>query len=131
MNKPHPHAALLGMYAQDAQRHDRPWELWQIKKSDGNWRDCNAPLLFLEEHDYRQKPVVIVVNGVEIPEPNYSVVPGRNCWIVDILADDAWEASTVARFDQIRTLAKRGLVHYTYEAAHKHRAALLSFSEKK
>lgn len=79
----------------------------------------------------QQQPTPIVVNGVEIPEPNYDLTPGRQAWLVDLFTPETWEAGHCVNYVQLRALAQRGLVHYTKEAAEKHRAALLSFSEKK
>lgn len=39
--KGHPHAALMKQYAEDAETHERPWELWEYKCTvHKTWRPC-------------------------------------------------------------------------------------------
>ena len=39
--KGHPHAALMKQYAEDAETHERPWELWEYKDAAlKTWKPC-------------------------------------------------------------------------------------------
>ena len=41
--KGHPHAALMKQYAEDAETHERPWELWEYKYTAHKiWRPCGS-----------------------------------------------------------------------------------------
>ena len=40
MNQPHPHAASMLLYAQDAAETDKPWECWEFKGSDPGFTNC-------------------------------------------------------------------------------------------
>ena len=42
--KGHPYAALMKQYAEDAETHERPWELWEYKdKALKTWKPCGFP----------------------------------------------------------------------------------------
>ena len=68
MNKPHKHAQLMLQYAQDAAETDRPWERWEVLVAD-KWVGNGGPMMFDADIEYRRKPSVIVINGIEVPEP--------------------------------------------------------------
>lgn len=54
--KGHPHAALMKQYAEDAETHERPWELWEYRDADRKtWNPCGAlhPGWYLET-EYRR-----------------------------------------------------------------------------
>lgn len=40
--KGHPHAALMKQYAEDAETHERPWELWEYKDRALPWKHCGS-----------------------------------------------------------------------------------------
>ena len=69
MNKPHKHAALILAYAQDAAETETPWRQWQFRSNHkSDWSDAIGALPFNGDYDYRRKPRVIIINGIEVPE---------------------------------------------------------------
>lgn len=68
----HNHAHLMAQYAEDAKTTDKPWELWQFKGTDGSWMSPTANLFWVACTEYRRKPKVHIVNGVEIPDLRFT-----------------------------------------------------------
>lgn len=137
MNTPHPHAAAMALYAQDAAETSTPWDRWQARtKSEVR---C-MPWVSLDEHpswsrisEYRRKPKTIRIGEFDVPEPLREGPPQHqtNCWVVDLqrpvpVEFMCWTASAHDR----RWLA-RGLLHLTREDAELHAKALLSFTEQR
>jgi hypothetical protein len=57
MNKPHPHAALMAEYAQDATETETPWERWDYTYSgDCFWKPCDGTPFWAPNLRYRRKP---------------------------------------------------------------------------
>ena len=52
--KGHPIAALLKQYAEDAETHERPWELWEWKQKDAAWRPCRVHPGWNPRFEYRR-----------------------------------------------------------------------------
>ena len=63
MNQPHPHAASMLLYAQDAAETDKPWERWEFK-SDMGFHMCLKHPEWNEHFEYRRKPRTITINGI-------------------------------------------------------------------
>jgi len=125
----HKYADLMLQYAQDAQETETPWERWQVK-TDDFWRDCNIGPTWLLDAEYRRKPKVIIINGIEVPEPMQVAPPvGTNYFYITI-ADFAIVCPTRwSNRDFDKRLLSRGLGHLTEDAAVKHVEALLSFTQ--
>ena len=66
---PHPHAASMLLYAQDAAKTDKPWERWEFTGSDDGFNGCLKHPEWREDFKYRRKPKTITVNGIRVPEP--------------------------------------------------------------
>ena len=131
----HVHAENIVQYGQDAQTTAKPWLLWECKaKGKNKWGQCTDGDMHFSSHcDYRRKPKMLSVtlaNGetVSWPEPerrqpnlgfNYFHIQGsctvKQGWFGD--NDD------MDRLDA-------GIVHLTYEAACKHRDALLKINNQ-
>ena len=138
---PHPHAAKMAEYAQDAAIDGEAWRNWEFRfREEEQWEGLIMKQAWLPECEYRRKPEpikmikVTLQNGkvVEFPEP-LRVAPanGTPCFVVstmelgkyghvrpqtwyDFLCDNKWLES--------------GLCHLTHEAAEKHAAALLAIN---
>ena len=118
-------------YAQDAAETYKPWERWQWKHAENEtWHNPKIALAFIEEYDYRRKPRVIIINGIEVPEPmrekpeigDIYYVPQVRYTFVEQLK---WAGNWIDIFN-----LNSGLVHLTESAALSHVNALLSFTKK-
>ena len=71
--KGHPHAALMKQYAEDAETHERPWELWEYKDADlKTWKPCG----FLHPGWYPDTEYRRIVDRPEIEYGKEYVVAG-------------------------------------------------------
>lgn len=130
---PHPHAESMLLYAQDAMETSHPWERWQFKhESETNWRsDAGANFGWLVNHDYRRKPRIILINGIEVPEPVREVLSVNQTFYYpcldreDLVQKDSWFC-----YEEDQQKLERGMIHLTEENARKHAEALLSFTKK-
>lgn len=131
MNKPHKHAALMLQFAQDAQETETPWERWQYKShATGKWSNFYGNPGWKDNYEYRRKPIVIIINGIEVPEPmrekpeigDIYYVPQVRYTFVEQLE---WAGNGIDIFN-----LNSGLVHLTESAALSHGNALLSFTKK-
>lgn len=53
--KGHPHAALMKQYAEDAETHERPWELWEYKDAVlKTWKPCGYHPEWHSDNEYRR-----------------------------------------------------------------------------
>lgn len=132
MNKPHKHAQLLLAYAQDAQETETPWERWQIREAGHLWADLVCHPGWQLNFEYRRKPRVIVINGIEVPEPMREK-PERGTMYFTPYIITGFAFATDAIFDDCTIDMDRlnaGLCHATREAADLHAKALLSFTKK-
>ena len=131
MNQPHPHAASMLLYAQDAAETDKPWERWEFKGRDNGFNGCLKHPEWHEHYEYRRKPKTITINGIEVPEPiREAPKVGEQFFFVDLSLptlttyhpweDDAYD----------RAWLKKGLIHSTKEAALAHAKALLAPSQR-
>ena len=50
-----PHAALMKQYAEDAETHERPWELWEHKHAAlKTWKPCGSHPVWYSDSEYRR-----------------------------------------------------------------------------
>ena len=53
--KGHPHAALMKQYAEDAETHECPWELWEYKGAAfKTWKPCGSHPGWYLDNEYRR-----------------------------------------------------------------------------
>lgn len=53
--KGHPHAALMKQYAEDAETHESPWELWEHKhEAFKTWKPCGSHPGWYSDNEYRR-----------------------------------------------------------------------------
>ena len=131
MNQPHPHAASMLLYAQDAAETDKPWERWEYKPGVTGFKECLKHPEWNADFKYRRKPKTITVNGIEVPEPAREAPKmGEKFFVVTLTSptlvnDYLW---TTHRYNT-QWLSK-GLVHLTEEAAIAHAKAMLAPSQR-
>ena len=133
MTRPHPHAASMLLYAQDAAETDKPWERWMcMYKKDAIWRDeFEEHPLWHEDFEYRRKPKTITVNGIEVPEPiREEPKVGEKYFLVSITALTLVTRNSWANDAYDTQWLNKGLLHFTEEAAIAHAKALLAPSQK-
>ena len=121
-------------YAQDAAETETPWRQWQFRSNDkSDWVDAIGALPFNGDYDYRRKPRVIIINGIEVPEPMrekpengtryfYPCIPNGFCGEV---GERRWDDDS-----DDQNMLSSGVIHLTREAAGLHAKALLSFTKK-
>jgi hypothetical protein len=114
---------------QYAQKTDTPWERWEID-INGYWEDFDRSPCWNINMEYRRKPEVITINGIEVPVPMRIAPPvGTPFFYVEIFSEDIFIRSRWGGRDWDRRLLSRGLCHLTEAAAIKHAEALLSFTK--
>ncbi len=127
----HKHADLMLEYAQDAQETETPWDRWEIEV-DGEWINCSITTKMFDQFtNYRRKQKLIIINGIEVPEP-MRVAPhiGTDYFYVRLNGKDTFDNQTSwddSAFD--KRMLSRGICHLTEDAARKHTEALLSFTK--
>ena len=126
----HKHAELMLAYAQDAQKTDKPWLLWEFRYNDDKWLPLEDNPWWAYLVEYRRKIKTIRINGYDVPEPlkvkpnkgeKYYCVSFREESNVD---DYPWNDDTVDN-----QLFSKGMVHLNYEAAELHASALISLTK--
>ena len=65
----HPHAENMKLFAEDAMKTDKPWELWEVKASKDMWTQCSDYPVWIVGLQYRRKPekkpdVVYYINAL-------------------------------------------------------------------
>lgn len=134
MNKPHPHATSMLLYAEDAAETETPWTRWQIKLgADTSWTYLDGhPKWFLDSY-YRRKPKVILVNGFEVPEPMRTKPRLKEkYYLADVTTDFADVGIPMPWEDDVsdNRWLEAGLIHKTKEAALAHIQAMLAPSKQ-
>ena len=128
----HKHAELMAQYAQDALETDRPWERWEyFDEFNSSWEPLTMNPKWFTDFQYRRKPKVISINGIDVPEPERGPLKYNQDYYIPVMgghpskyAGFLWKGNS---YDHI--YLKRGIVHSTFEAAEIHARAILSFTE--
>lgn len=134
--KPHPHAALMAEYAKDAALDGECWKNWEVlwPYPNADWTSCTTIPQWVQTAKYRRRPRVIVINGIEVPEPMREA-PDRGTkyfapalsWVSG-LRGETEERCTWTGDPGDRRMLEFGFCHATREAAELHAKALLSFT---
>ncbi len=130
----HVHAELMALYAEDAMKTNKPWQLWEFKQivdvdqTWSDWTECKCSPEWCEYRKYRRKPKFININGYNVPEPIREEPAKRTkCFVVntsnDIPQEDTWDGYSIDK-----QKLKQGIIHLTKENAQIHLDALLSFT---
>jgi len=127
----HKHADKMALYAHDALKNDKPWELWRYKtRSMSEFGSCYKHPEWNCYIEYERIPQVIMINGIEVPKPEFiAPVSGTKYFVPAISSDGMYYSNTWSgcRVDEIRM--NKGVVHLTKESAIAHAKALLSFTD--
>ncbi len=130
MSNPHPHAASMLLYAQDAAETDKPWKRWEIK-GDTGFHKCLKHPEWYENFEYRRKPRTITVNGIEVPEPiREEPKVGEKYFLVNLASPTLVNYYSWSHHRDDNEWLNKGLVHLTEEAAIAHAKALLAPSQR-
>ena len=131
MNQPHPHAASMLLYAQDAAETDKPWERWEFKGSDNGFNGCLKHPEWREDFEYRRKPKTITVNGIEVPEPVRKAPKFREkFFLVNPASPTLFNEYSWSDHEYDNGWLNKGLIHLTEKAAIAHAKALLAPSQR-
>ena len=131
MNRPHPHAASMLLYAEDAAETDKPWERWEFKSGDTGFNGCLKHPEWNDHFEYHRKPKTITVNGIEVPEPIREELKNIERYYLaypiseELYSEYYW---TGAKPDKL--WLEKGLIHSTREAAIAHAKAMLAPSQR-
>ena len=124
----HIHAAAMAEYAKDALETDKPWERWEVSFS-GGFIDVTGHPNWSVNHEYRRKPKVILINGLEVPEPRRTPLEaGDTYWTLSFSFHESVVEVNWVGDKSDYTALKNGFIHLTNEAAQKHFDALKSFT---
>ena len=130
MNQPHPHAASMLLYAQDAAETDKPWKRWEFKNVAG-FLMCLKHPEWNDHFEYRRKPKTITVNGIEIPEPiKKEPKVGEKFFFVNLASSTLFNFYSWTGDKYDKEWFNKGLLHFTEEAAIAHAKALLAPSQR-
>lgn len=136
MNK-HPHAELMKLYAEDAMTTAEPWKLWEFQQdSKGSWYRLTSHPAWAHKCEYRRRPKVVEIDGVEFPIPTFTV---SDYWanrdyftmFVDhfgIVVRSINNESISA--DRFNTLLKHGLIFEQSEDCERYIEALSELNKK-
>jgi hypothetical protein len=130
--KPHPHAALMRQYADDADETDRPWERWQVRFPHAQtWAElgCQSPT-WCSDYEYRRKPRTININGIEVPEPVREPLEESEPYYLAQADSDYLPKIHWSNCPSDQRWLRYGIIHLTREAAETHARALRSFTER-
>jgi len=90
----HKHADMMMEYAKDAQVTNKPWELWEVANSTGDWVPLRRAATWNEEElAYRRKMPFLTADRKPLPEGKYHticVISRNNSEIITLLGVDDW-----------------------------------------
>lgn len=76
----HQHAELMAQYAEDAKTNAEPWRLWEAKHM-GVWMGFDDSFGFRSGTEYRRKPKVKIIHGVEVPDISFVPKDEDKYWL--------------------------------------------------
>lgn len=133
----HIHADLIMEYAQIAQTDNEPWRYFQCKNKNGDWDDCQSPVSFWVDREYRRRVPIIKIGDIDVPEPVREPPEyGTKYYTPDIRGNRGWGGASgclSATWNDDRVdnrLLRRGLIHLNRESAELHAQALIALTSK-
>lgn len=114
----HVHAENMALYAEDALTNPEPWKLWQIKSGSSDWISCQFSPAWDPGCQFRRKPKTKLINGVEIPDFQFTPYVGCNFYCANIGLPEFYETGNMGSADCTFTkrMVERGLIYpYTEE----------------
>ena len=114
---------------------EAPWERWQYRREgQSEWNSMSDVPSWGLDYEYRRKPRVILINGIEVPEPlREKPEVGAKYWIPDIWDTEGDPTSAAIHWKNDGSdngWFSIGICHLTKEAAELHAKALLSFTRQ-
>ncbi len=135
MTKAHVHAENMRLYAEDAAKTDKPWELWEARAKGyerSKFHSADGHPAWSIGFEYRRKPRVITVGNHSWPEP-MKEAPGIGtelfCFSLNKDIDELSYKFTWHDIGVDYDVLQRGIVHTTKEAAQAHAEALIAISK--
>lgn len=82
----HPHWQLMIEYGEDSKTDPEAWRGWEFREpGDPRWFGCNEHPKFYTNLEYRRKPRMCTLAGMEYPEPvKEPLKEGEEYWLVSI-----------------------------------------------
>ena len=124
----HVHADVMVQYAEDAKKHDNPWERWEYNDGRG-WHACPSHPYWFPEHVYRRKQRAIKIAGYKVPEPCQVNLEHGNVYYVPEVTRGTFIIRRWACSYTDFYLLESKLVHVDSESATVHAKALLEVSK--
>lgn len=101
----------------------------QVTNAMGGWAKADQEVQLPKTCEYRLKPITILVNGIEVPEPVRDIILGKWYWFISL---DNWDVVYKRQWLSLRSdyaALENGMVHLTEENARKHASAIISVSK--
>lgn len=133
----HPHAELMKLYAEDAMTTDTPWRLWEVRQKDiGTWSALVRHPSWYLGSEYRRKPKLIKVEGIEFPVPvttTFNDSENQEYFTINV-TDSGVVAARVKRgcmkVDKFQALLKQGMIFEKAEDCKRYVEALTELNKK-
>lgn len=126
----HKHAELMLAYAQDAQKTDKPWLLWEFRYNDDKWLPLEDNPWWAYSIEYRRKVKTIRIGEYDIPEPLRVKPDMREKYYFVTFKGNHNVHSCFWSDDEIdNLLLSNRVVHLNKEAAELHAKALVSLTK--
>lgn len=73
------HAEEIALYAEDCQKYEEPWLLWQERSSFNTkeWNNCTKHLTWESNKVYRRKPARVKIGEVVVDGPVLAAIDGQ------------------------------------------------------
>lgn len=116
-----PHAALILLYAHDAAKTAKPWELWEFSQTAQRWLDLAGHPHWEASNAYRRKPEpvkIIRIGAIGVPEP-MRVAPALEAkfWLVNVGNKDGPHERTWTNTETEKHWLAMGLCQSTFAGA--------------
>ena len=136
MNK-HPHAELMKQYAEDAMKTATPWRLWETRQKDnGGWCDLIQHPQWYLGSEYRRKPKVVKIDGVNFPVPipsTFNDSENQEYFTINV-TDSGVAAARIKRssmkVDKFQALLNQGMIFKNAEDCKRYVDALTELNKK-
>ena len=110
--QPHPHAASMKLYAEDAAETDKPWERWETTCRVGSkWYALECHPDWTPGQTYRRKRKMRAINGFYIPAPETRAPEHGTKIFVPYITSSLWYFDSKWNNDKLYPeLLRRGLI---------------------
>jgi hypothetical protein len=126
----HKHAESIALFAEDAARHEKPWELWEFKSVyDEQWLPLKTMPTWSCSVEYRRIKKTIRIGRFEVPEPFMGPMKiGKKYFAVSLTYKDKrfFKFEWTGHYEE-KNWVYMGIVQETEEGAAMLAEALISF----